>query len=68
MSMIPSPVNLSFSITDMPSFGKIYKLPFAGKALSLRELKGGLVIYQLAYDMSIGGSLGLMFLGGGSTQ
>ncbi len=64
LSMIPSPLNLSFSITDMPSFGKIYKLPFAGKALSLNELKGGLVIYQLSYDMSIGASVGLMFLGG----
>jgi hypothetical protein len=64
VNLVPSPVTASFSVPDMPSSGVIYKLPSAGKALSLNEMKGAFMMIELAGDWSVGGAVGLMFLGG----
>jgi hypothetical protein len=58
------PVNASFAIPDMPSVGVIYKLPYACRTLSLRELKGGFMMIQGSADAGVGGAYGVMFLGG----
>ncbi|MDB4989510.1 MAG: hypothetical protein JWN04_4688 [Myxococcaceae bacterium] len=59
-----SPVNVSFSIPDMPSSGTVYKLPFAGQTLNLNELKGAFVLFGIGADFGAGWSKSLMFLGG----
>ena len=63
LSLIPTPANFSFSIPQMPSAGVVYKLPFAGRSLSLRELKGLFVMYEISGDFGPGASGSLMFLG-----
>lgn len=62
--LVPSPLNFSFSMPDMPSAGTIYKLPYAGKTLSLKELKGGFVMLQAGIDAGAGRAKGVMLLGG----
>ena len=64
LSLVPSPVNFSFSIPQMPSAGRIYKLPFAGRTLSRRELSGPFVLLEIAADAGPGLSGALMFIGG----
>lgn len=64
VSLVPTPVNFSFSIPQMPSKGVIYKLPFAGRTLSSNELKGTFIQIEIAGDFGPGGSSSLMFLGG----
>lgn len=64
VSLVPTPVNFSFSIPQFPSTGVIYKLPFAGRTLSLNELKGNFVMMELSGDLGPGGSGAIMFLGG----
>lgn len=58
------PVSGSFAIPDMPSVGVVYKLPFACRTLSLRELKGGFLMLQGSADAGPGKAYGAMFLGG----
>ena len=64
LSLIPFPGNFSFSIPAMPSVGTIYRLPRAGKGLSLNELKGTFLMMELSADWGPGVSGALMFLGG----
>jgi hypothetical protein len=64
LALIPFPGNFSFSIPQMPSSGKIYQLPFAGKTLSLNELKGAFVLLGVAGDFGPGWGQSAMFLGG----
>ncbi|MBX3243519.1 MAG: hypothetical protein KF685_03510 [Acidobacteria bacterium] len=64
VSLIPTPANFSFSIPQMPSAGRVYKLPFAGRTLSLHELKGAFIMIEIGADFGPGGSGALMFLGG----
>jgi hypothetical protein len=64
LSLIPFPGNFSFSLPQMPNAGTIYKLPFAGRTLSLRELQGAFVLMEVAADAGPGLSGALMFLGG----
>ncbi len=66
LSLIPSPANFSFSIPAMPSAGRIYKLPMAGRSLSLREMKGAFVMFEAGADFGAGASGAFMFLGGNS--
>lgn len=63
LSLVPTPANFSFSLPQMPSSGVVYKLPFAGRTLSLRELKGLFVMYEIGADFGPGASGSLMFLG-----
>jgi len=63
LSLIAFPANFSFSITDMPSSGKVYKLPWAGGKLSLSELKGTFVSFGAAADFGAGYGESVMFLG-----
>ena len=63
-SLVPFPANFSFSIPAMPSAGVIYKLPFAGKALSFNELRGPFVMMQVGVDWGPGVSGSVMFIGG----
>ncbi len=64
LSLIPSPVNFSFSIPAMPSAGRVYKLPFAGRTLSVGELKGAFVMFEVGADVGVGAGGAFMFLGG----
>lgn len=64
VSAIPTPVDFAFSLPQMPSAGKIYKLPFAGRSLSLREMKGIFVMLDISGDVGPGGSGSAIFLGG----
>lgn len=64
LSLVPTPVNFSFSLPKMPSTGKIYKLPFAGFSLSLNEMKGGFLMFEIAGDFGPGLSGSAMFIGG----
>lgn len=64
LALISFPVNLSFSIPQMPSAGTVYQLPFAGRTLSLGELKGPFVLLGAAADAGAGWGQSLMFLGG----
>jgi len=63
LSLIPFPANFSFSITDMPSSGTVYKLPWAGGKLSLNEMKGTFVSFGAAGDFGAGYGQSVMFLG-----
>lgn len=64
LSAIPTPANFSYSFPEMPSAGRIYKLPFAGWSLTLDELQGGFVMFEVAADVYAGGSAAVMFVGG----
>ena len=64
LSLIPSPVNFSFSLPAMPSAGRIYKLPAAGRTLSFDEMRGPFVMMEVAADWTVGGTAALMFIGG----
>lgn len=63
-SLIPFPGNFSFSIPQMPSGGVVYKLPSAGKTLSLSEMRGVFLLFELAADWGPGASGAVMFIGG----
>lgn len=63
VGLVPCPIDFSFSIPQMPSRGIIFKLPYAGKTLSLNELKGEFVMLEISGDVGPGGSGALMFLG-----
>jgi hypothetical protein len=56
--------NRIFWIPAMPSKGCIYKMPLAGRTLSVDEMKGGLVIFEVSGDAGAGASGAVMFLGG----
>lgn len=62
--LIPFPGNFSFSMPQMPSYGTVYQLPFAGKTLSKKELTGAFVLFSGAADAGVGWSESVMFLGG----
>ena len=64
VGLVPVPFDFSFSIPQMPSAGVIYKFPFAGRSLSLGELKGAFVMIEVSGDVGAGLSGALMFLGG----
>lgn len=64
VSLIPTIVDFSFSLPQMPSSGVIYKLAFAGKTLSFSELQGLFVMVDISGDVGPGGSGSIMFLGG----
>ncbi len=64
LSLVPTVIDFAFSIPQMPSAGKIYKLPFAGRSLSLREMKGLFVMLDISGDVGPGGSGSVIFLGG----
>lgn len=64
VSLVPTPVDFAFSIPQFPSAGRIYKLPFAGRSLSLREMKGLFVMLDISGDVGPGGSGSIIFLGG----
>lgn len=64
LSLVPFVGNFSFSITAMPSAGRIYKLPAAGRTLSLHELKGPFVAFEVGADAGPGVGGTLMFIGG----
>lgn len=66
LSLIPTPANFSFSLPQMPSDGVVYKLPFAGRSLSERELKGLFIMYEFSGDFGPGGSASIMFMGASS--
>lgn len=60
VNVVPSPVNLSFSMTQMPSYGTIYDLPLRGDCSTLDELKGPFV--QLGYSGDFGPGYGFSFM------
>ena len=64
LSLVPFPANFSFSMTQMPSSGTVYKLPWAGADLTADELKGAFVQFAVGADFGPGYSQALMFLGG----
>ncbi|MHC1742351.1 MAG: hypothetical protein AB9873_04875 [Syntrophobacteraceae bacterium] len=64
LSLVPFPGNFSFSIPQMPSSGRIYRLPFAGSSLSLDELTGAFALIEVSGDVGPGGSGCVMFIGG----
>jgi hypothetical protein len=66
VGLIPCPFDFSFSIPQFPSAGVIYKLPYAGRSLSLDELKGPFVMLEVSGDVGPGLSGALMFIGGSS--
>ena len=63
LSLVPTPVKLSFSMREMPSSGVIYKTPNAGKKLTIDEFKGGFVMMNIGADIGAGYSQTLIFLG-----
>lgn len=63
VNVIPSPVNLSFSMTQMPSYGTIYDLPRRGDCSTLDELKGCFVQFGFAGDFGPGYGGSFMFMG-----
>lgn len=64
LSLVPSPINFSFSMKQMPSTGVVYRLPFAGASLDRSELTGGCVMLEVAGDTGPGASGTMMFMGG----
>lgn len=64
VSLVPTVADFAFSLPQMPSAGKIYKLPFAGRSLSLREMRGLFVMIDISGDVGPGGSGSVIFLGG----
>ncbi|MCP5450038.1 MAG: hypothetical protein H6972_05665 [Gammaproteobacteria bacterium] len=64
LSLVPFAGNFSFSMPNMPSRGRIYKFPLAGSTLSLHELKGPFIEFEVAADSGPGGNLSCMFIGG----
>lgn len=64
LSLVPTPVNGSFSLPALPSTGRIYRLPFAGRSVSKRELKGAFVMLEVGADWGAGVSGAFMFMGG----
>jgi hypothetical protein len=63
-NLVPTPVNFSFSLPAMKSDGTIYKLPAAGRTLSLQEMKGGLMVFQMSADAGAGWTKAAIFMGG----
>ena len=64
LALVPTVVNLSFSMVQMPSAGVVYRLPYAGRSVERRELSGGCVLLEIAGDTGPGASGTMMFLGG----
>ena len=64
LSLVPSPVNFSFAMTQMPSAGVVYRLPLAGRMLDRSELSGGCVFFDVSADGGPGASGSMMFIGG----
>jgi hypothetical protein len=62
--LIPFPGNFSFSMPQMPSYGTVYQLPYAGKTLSKKELTGPFVLITGAADVGVGWGESVMFVGG----
>ena len=63
VELLPSLIDFSFSIPQMPSAGVIYKFPYAGRTLSLSEFEGAFVMFEIFGDVGPGVSGALMFLG-----
>src|SRR5690348_1547478 len=66
LSAISFPANFSFSLPQMPSYGRVYQLPYSGKTLSLNELTGAFVLFMGTADTGVGWSGSVMFIGGSS--
>jgi hypothetical protein len=64
LGLVPLPAKFSFSLPQMPSVGRIYKLPWARQTLDLNEMKGAMVMFQIGADAGPGVSGAFMFLGG----
>jgi hypothetical protein len=63
VNVLPSPVNLSFSMTQMPSSGRVYDLPHRGDCSTLAELKGSFVQFGYAGDFGPGYGWSFLFMG-----
>jgi hypothetical protein len=63
VNLVSSPVNLSFSMTQMPSYGTIYDLPRRGDCSTLEELKGPFVQFGYAGDFGPGYAWSFMIMG-----
>lgn len=50
LALVPTKINLSFSMPQMQSFGKVYALPFANDQLSFDDLKGPFMVVTYATD------------------
>ncbi len=64
LSAVPTPINFTYAMPEMPSAGKVYSLPAAGFSLTEGELRGVMVLLEASGDIgpALGGSM--MFLGG----
>ena len=63
LGLVPSPIDIGFSITAFPSYGVVYRMPAAGSTLSFNEFKGNCLFYQGGAQFGPGGSAVLMFTG-----
>jgi hypothetical protein len=63
LGLVPSPIDIGFSLTAFPSYGVVYKMPAAGSSLSFGEFKGNCLFYQGGAQFGPGGSGVLMFTG-----
>lgn len=63
-NLIATPINFSISLPAMHSSGTIYKLPAAGKGLSLSEMRGAFLAVQVSGDVGAGWTEALIFMGG----
>jgi hypothetical protein len=63
LSLLCSPLNLTFALPQMPVRGKLYALPTSGWRLTEDEFEGGMVYLEASIDIKFGGSFGVMFLG-----
>jgi hypothetical protein len=59
-----SKAKMAFYCQPLPRAGMLYKMPFAGKELSLAELTGGFIMYEVAGHAGLGGNAFIMFFGG----
>lgn len=64
-SLVPSPVNVSGGLAEMPGTGVIYRLPAALSSLEVDEIKGPMIMYEVGADWGVGAG-GNLFLCGGS--
>ena len=63
LGLIPSPIDIGFSLTAFPSYGVVYKMPAAGGTLSFSEFKGACLFYQGGAQFGPGGGGVIMFTG-----
>ena len=63
LGLVPSPIDIGFSLTAFPSYGVVYKMPAAGGSLTFNEFKGACLFYQGGAQFGPGGSGVIMFTG-----